>query len=117
MVEKLILPCAGRSARDYQRLREAIHACLSEDVRRIEQEGFSDLDRGRLRRAFDDSGFRGDYFGLDFQAPLAEFLPALEHVDCEVLSCYARLAQQYPDGEAYLDLSALEAASGGLYDA
>ena len=109
---KLRLPCSGRSAGDYRRLSNAIHACLNEDVRRIEQGGTRDLDRLRLRQAFDESGFSDEYFGLDFTAPLAVFLPALEHVHREVLCGYERLARQYPDGEAYLDLSALQTSHG-----
>jgi hypothetical protein len=107
MSEKLRLPSAGRSADDYHRLRDAIQVCLSADVKRIERGGQRELDRCRLRLAFDESGFADEYFGLDFGAPLEQFLPALEHVHRQVLSGYEHLARQYPNGEWELDLSRL----------
>jgi hypothetical protein len=96
------LPSAGRSAADYERLYEAIDRVLASEVARIQTLGDAgpgrDLDRQALQAAFDENGFAGQYFGLDFSLPLAEFLPALEHVHQDQIVSHRMLAESNPNG-------------------
>lgn len=89
----------SRTADDFRRLTKSITVALEAEIDRLRRgEGADDFDRARIKAAFDEAGFAGEYFGLDFAAPIGRFLATLEEVHTEDLPLYVKLFERYPSG-------------------
>lgn len=87
-----------RSADDFRRLIEALDVVVEAELTRLEQAEEARFDRAAIRAAFDGAGFEDEYFGLDFGAPIEQFLAELEQIHTDDLPLYVQIYERYPTG-------------------